>query len=61
MSFPHEDNNHANSLHEVREFLEARHPAQISSVQSIQDILMTTAQLNNQVCCSMEGDPIHVT
>lgn len=59
MSFPHEDNNHANSLHEVRGFLEARHPSQYL-VFNLSGHSYDTAQLNNQVCSMMSSQSIHV-
>ncbi|CAI8034317.1 Cyclin-G-associated kinase [Geodia barretti] len=48
MSFPHEDSHHANSLWEVREFLETRHPSQYL-VFNLSGHAYDTAQLNNQV------------
>ena len=48
MSFPHEDSQHANSLQEVREFLETRHPSQYL-VFNLSGHAYDTAQLNNQV------------
>ena len=48
MSFPHEDNQHANSLWEVREFLETRHPSQYL-VFNLSGHPYDTVQLNNQV------------
>jgi cyclin G-associated kinase len=48
MSFPHEDSQHANSLWEVREFLETRHPSQYL-VFNLSGHAYDMAQLNNQV------------
>ena len=48
MSFPHEDSHHANSLWEVRELLETRHPSQYL-VFNLSGHAYDTAQLNNQV------------
>ena len=50
MSFPHEDTHHANSLLEVREFLETRHTSQYL-VFNLSGHSYDTSQLNNQVSC----------
>ena len=48
MSFPHEDYSHPNSIEEVRDFLDSRHPAQYL-VFNLSGHSYDTTKLNNQV------------
>lgn len=48
MSFPHEDSSHANSIDEVRAFLDENHPSQYL-VFNLSGHTYDTTKLNNQV------------